>query len=297
MIRRKLARPGGIRPRARCMGMSAFYGSSDEEGGDRDDPPRPRARHRLPRHRTALRPPDERDTGRARDQGPPRRVRDRHQVRRRLDDAVPGDMRRSGRSTARPSTCAARSRARSATRHRPRRPLLPAPGRPERCRSRRRSARWPSSSRGQGPPHRPERGGAGDDPPRACRSPDHRRADGVLALDPRPRGRGPADLPRARDRLRPLLAARARLSRRARSSRPTSSTRTTSGVAAPVHGREPRGESGARRQGQGDRRGEGRHARAAGDRMGARAGRRPGPDPRHQAAHVPRAERRASTSS
>ena len=40
---------------------------------------------------------------------------------------------------------------------------------------------------GQGPPHRPERGCARDDPPRPCGPPDHRGPDGVLAVDPRPR--------------------------------------------------------------------------------------------------------------
>ena len=64
---------------------------------------------------------------------------------------------------------------------------------------------------GQGPPPRAQRGGARDDPARARRAPDHRGADRVLAVDARSRGRGPADLPRARDRLRALLAARARL--------------------------------------------------------------------------------------
>ena len=39
---------------------------------------------------------------------------------------------------------------------------------------------------------RPLRGGAGDDPPRARRAPDHRAPDRVLALDARPRGRDPA---------------------------------------------------------------------------------------------------------
>ena len=42
---------------------------------------------------------------------------------------------------------------------------------------------------GQGPLPRPLRGGAGDDPPRARRAPDHRPADRVLAVDARPRGR------------------------------------------------------------------------------------------------------------
>ena len=42
-----------------------------------------------------------------------------------------------------------------------------------------------------------------NDPPRECRPPDHGGADRVLVVDPRPGGRGAADLPRARYRLRP----------------------------------------------------------------------------------------------
>ena len=64
---------------------------------------------------------------------------------------------------------------------------------------------------GQGPPPRVQRGLAGDAAPRARRPPDHRAADRVLPVDPRPRGRDPADLPRAGHRLRRLLAARPRL--------------------------------------------------------------------------------------
>ena len=49
--------------------------------------------------------------------------------------------------------------------------------------------------RGQDPPHRPERGGAGHDPPRPRRAPDHGRADRVLAVEPRSRGGRAADVP------------------------------------------------------------------------------------------------------
>ena len=50
------------------------------------------------------------------------------------------------------------------------------------CRSRRRSARWRAGGGGQGPPPRPLRGGAGDDPPRPRGPPDHGAADRVLAV-------------------------------------------------------------------------------------------------------------------
>ena len=79
-------------------------------------------------------------------------------------------------------------------------------------------------ARGQGALPRPLRGGAGDDPPRARRAPDHGAADRVLALDARSRGRGPADRARARHRLRRVQPARPRLPDRARSARRTTST-------------------------------------------------------------------------
>ena len=281
-----------------CMGMSAFYGSDRRGRGRQDDPARPRAGHRLHRHRTALRSAHERDPGRPRDQGPPRRVRDRHEVQPPAGRRRPGrhEQRRAAGRLGRARAQVDRGVARAA-RDGLHRPLLPAPGRSEGADrgDGRRDGR--AGRAGQGPPHRPERGGAGDDPAGECGSPDHRCADRVLALEPRPGGRDPADVPRARNRIRPLLPARARVSRRsvqlarrARRERLPPSRPT-------VHGREPRGESRACREGQGDRRGEGRHAGAARDRVGAGAGRRSGPDPRHEAPHVPRAERRRRSTS
>ena len=67
-----------------------------------------------------------------------------------------------------------------------------------------------------------------DDPPRARRPSDLGAADRVLALDPRSRGRDPADRPRARHRLRRLQPARPRLPLRAGSARSTTSRATTS---------------------------------------------------------------------
>ena len=67
---------------------------------------------------------------------------------------------------------------------------------------------------GQGPAPRAVRGRAGDDPPRARGAPDHGAADRVLAVDARPRGRDPADGPRARHRVRGLQPARPRLPHR-----------------------------------------------------------------------------------
>jgi hypothetical protein len=66
--------------------------------------------------------------------------------------------------------------------------------------------------------------------PRARRPPGHRRAERVLAVDARPRGRGAARLPRARHRLRALQPARPRLPDRRHRARPISSARTTTGA-------------------------------------------------------------------
>ena len=83
----------------------------------------------------------------------------------------------------------------AAPRHRPRRPLLPAPRRPERRNRGDRRCAGGARRGGQDPPHRPERGGAGDDPPGARRPSDHGAPDRVLALDAatsRPRSCPPA---------------------------------------------------------------------------------------------------------
>ena len=59
-----------------------------------------------------------------------------------------------------------------------------------------------------------------------------------------------------------------------------------------IHRREPGGEPGAGRQGRRDRGRQGDHSGAARDRLGAGAGRRPRSDPGHQAPELPRGERR-----
>ena len=68
---------------------------------------------------------------------------------------------------------------------------------------------------GQSATPRPQRGGAGDDQARARGTSDHRAADRVLAVDARGRERGAPDVPRAGDWLRAVFAARPRLSLRA----------------------------------------------------------------------------------
>ena len=140
-------------------------------------------------------------------------------------------------------------------------------------RSRRRSARSPSSCRpatsatSASPRSAPKR------PPRPRRAPDLRPADRVLAALARDRGRDPADLPRARHRhhrlrrplprpsLRPLVEGTRRHAGPARLPR----LRTT------LHGREPRAQPRARRDAARARGDEGRDRRADRDRLGALA--------------------------
>jgi hypothetical protein len=85
---------------------------------------------------------------------------------------------------------------------------------------------------GQGAPPGPVGGERGDDPPCACGPSDHGGADGVLAVDARRGGGDPADAPGAGDRAGGVLAARDAASCRGGSARRRSSTRATSAVTA-----------------------------------------------------------------
>ena len=194
-----------------CMGMSEFYGPTRRRAS------RSATIHRalelgidVPRHRRLLRPAHERGARRPGDRRPPRRGRPRdevrHRPRARTDPTARG-------STGRPSTCARPAR-RSLRRlgvdtHRP---LLPAPRRPrgpDRGDGRRdggaraRRARCATSGSRRRPPETIRRAHAVH--------PISGAADGVLALEPRSRGRAAADRARARDRLRRLQPARPRL--------------------------------------------------------------------------------------
>ncbi len=116
----------------------------------------------------------------------------------------------------------------AAARRRPRRPVLPAP------RGSRRTDRGDGRGDGrtgggrQGPVPRVVGGVGGHHPAGARRAPDHGGADRVVAVQPRHRGVGAADLPGARHRDRAVLPARSRHADRRRRRR--TSPPTTSGV-------------------------------------------------------------------
>ena len=93
--------------------------------------PRARARLQLPRHLRHVRAAHERGTGRQRDRRPPRRGLPRDQVRHQARSTTTATC-PSARSTAAPSYVRERVRGLAeAPGHRPHRPLLPAPRRPE----------------------------------------------------------------------------------------------------------------------------------------------------------------------
>ncbi len=199
-----------------CMGMSAFYGATDEPEAlrtihralelgcnflDTSDMYGPHTNERLvgrrDRRRAATRSSWRRSS--ASSSSPARRA-----------------GRRSARSTAAPTTCAAPARARCERlgvehidlyyQHRvdPNTPIEETVG-----------AMAELVAGGQGAPPRPLGGERRDDPPRARGAPDHRGAERVLAVDARRRGGDPADARGARHRARRLLAARPRLPLRA----------------------------------------------------------------------------------
>ncbi len=182
----------------------------------------------------------------------------------------------------------------AAARRGPPRPLLPAPRRQDRP-DRGDRRRDEGAGRGrQGPPPRPVRGRGRHDPPGARRAPDHRAADRVLAVHPRPRGRDPADDPRARASAwcptrRSAAASSPAPSPRSRSSRPTRGPPAGSpgsqgeALDANLALVDKVKELAARPR---------LHARPARPRLGPGPGRRRRSDPGHQAGHLPRGEPR-----
>ena len=169
-----------------CMGMSDFYGDRRRSPIDRDDPPRARSRHHLPRHRGHLRAVHERGARRTGDS----RIAAAQVVLATKFGNVRGRTARSSASTAGRNTC-----GRRATR---------------RCSgwASTRSTSTTSTASIRTTPIEDTVGAMaelveagkvrhlglseaapGDDPPRPRRPSDRGAADRVLAVDPRPRRR------------------------------------------------------------------------------------------------------------
>ena len=194
-----------------CMGMSEFYGTRRRVRGDRHHPPRPRPRRHLPRHRRHVRPVHQRAAGRQGHRRPPRRGRAGHQVRQRAARATAP----ASASTARPDYVRAACDA-SLQRlgvdhidlyyqHRVDKtvPIEETVG-----------AMTELVEAGKVRHLGLSEASPDDHPPGPRRAPDHRPPDRVLAVHPGPRGRDPADPPRARHRPGALLPARPRASHR-----------------------------------------------------------------------------------
>ena len=210
--RRARSEPRGSRSRRWGSAAWACPSSTGRRRGrgDRDDPPRARARRHVPRHGRHLRPGHERTSSSAGDQGPARRGRAGHQVRERPRPERQYRARRQPRVRARGVrgvACGAWASTRSTS--------TTSTASTRRRRSRRRSARWPSwSQAGKVRYLGLSEAAPDDDPARPRRPSDHRAAERVLALDARSRGRDPADAARARHRLRRLQPAGPRLPHR-----------------------------------------------------------------------------------
>ena len=257
-----------------CMGMSAFYGSTDEAEGVET------IRRALELgvdfiDTAQLYGPltNESLVGTCR-RGAPRRVRDR-------DEVQPADGRRRprrhvdvwDRRTAPPITCVARSKARSADSARTTSTSTTNTESIRTCRSRRPSARWPSWSTEGKIRHIGLSEAAAD---------TIRRANAVhpiaaVQTEYSLWSRDPEDevLPTCRELgigFVALLAARSRFPRGAVHFAGRARRGRLPPYRSALHRRQSAGQPAPRRQGQGNRCRKGRHAGATSDRVAARAG-------------------------
>ena len=283
-----------------CMGMSQSYGEADEATSfatlhralelgvtfwDTANVYGVTGRRRLRRQRAAAR------AGAGR---PPRRGHPghqdgdrRHQHRGAREHRAAVHAERHARRGAAPLR-----RVAGQARHRPHRPLLPAPRRPghpdrgvDRRDGRARAGR-------QGPPRRCLGGDRRGARARARDPPDHRAAERVVAVDPRPRGRSGPDRAPARHRAGAVLAAGSRASSPVRWPGTRSPRATPAGRwrASPATTAPPTRPSSTRSPRWPRRTAHCPRQVALAWVLAQGAGRRP--DPRHQAGRVPRAERR-----
>ena len=274
------------------MGMSAWYGATDEEESI------------ATIHRAlelgiffldtadiyGAQPGENEAARRHGDRRPARRGRARDEVRQRLSRGRHAQHQRAARVRARGDRPVAR-----AARRRPRRPLLPAPRRQDgadRGDGRRDGG---ARRRRQGAAPRPVGGVAGDDPARARGAPDHGAADASTRC-----GRATRRTTRCSRRCASSGSASSRTRRSAAASSPGAFRSPDDFDDGDFRKYQPRfqGENFAaqprpRRARAGDR--APRRActpGAARARVGAVARRRRRADPRDEAAHVPRGERR-----
>ena len=282
--------PDRLPPGPRLHGHVRVLRPARRRRVDRHDPPGARAGRDPARHLRHLRPAHERAARRPRDRRPARRGRAGDEVRHRARPRRPGQARRRRPAGVRPRRPARRRCGASAsTTSTSTTSTASTPTR----RSRRRSARWRSSSprarsASSGCPRRRPRRSAARTPctrsPRCRASTRSGRASrrrrscrrvrelGIGFVPYSPLGRGFLT-----GKLRSLDAARGR---------------RLPPLPAALPGRQPRGQHRDRRADRRARGGQGRHAGAGRAGVGARAGRGRRADPGHQAAQLPRGERR-----
>ena len=195
-----------------CMGMSDFYGARDDDESLTDDPPRARPRRHVPRHLRHVRTVHQRATRRPRDRGPARRGDRRDEVRHRALGRRPDA---SARCAATPPTCARRCDASLerlgidtidlyyAHRSDPSTPIEETVGAMAELVAAGKVRYLGLSEAAADTIRRAER-----------RAPDLGAAERVVAVEPRPRDRDRAAVPRARRRHRPVQPARARVPHR-----------------------------------------------------------------------------------
>ena len=274
-----------------CMGMSEFYGAADEAERFATIHRAARARRHLPRHGRHVRSVHQRAPRRPGDRRPARRGRAGDEVRQRARRATARSLGVNGRPEYVREACDASLRRLGVDhidlyyQHRvdPTTPIEETVGA---------MAELVRAGKVRSP--RAVRGRARDDPARARRAPDRRAPERVLALERDPEDRDP----------------RHRAASSGSASSPTArsvaaSSRARSGCVDDLPERTRLRRDHPRFQGEnieqnltagrtrrGDRGREGVHDRPARARVGARAGRRHRPDPRHDQARPPRGERR-----
>ena len=279
-----------LHPRPRLHGHVRVLRHRRRVRGGAHDPPRPRPRRQLPRHRRHVRALHQRAARGRRHRRPARRGRARDQVRQRARPRQPARTAASTaapRTSARPATRACSGSASTTS------TSTTSTASTSRSRSRRPSAPWASSSTAGKVRHLGLSEASADTIRRAAAT------HPITALQTEyslwTRDLESEILPtaaRARHRPGPLLPARPRLPHRHDHEHRRPRPRRLPPAQPALRRRRPAGQPGHRRRGPHRRRRQGRHPRPGRAGLGARPGRRRRPDPRHQARPLPRGERR-----